>query len=140
LCNTGFQLENGFCTKIITCNSGEIYINGACILNPGNCTPRQQLINNMCVNLPNNCRQLNLFYQCTQCENNHQLQAGDCIRCTGTNPNFPCITCPANNFVNSLGICQQVNNYCNGFDPLTGLCLACLNGATPVAGICCNVG
>ena len=98
------------------------------------------MINNICVNLPRNCKQLNPFYQCSQCDDNYQLQAGDCNKCTGNNPNFPCTTCPANNYVDSFGRCQQVNDYCNGFNPLTGSCLACTNNAAPVNGVCCNVG
>lgn len=109
-------------------------------MNPGLCNSQQQLINNLCVNLPTNCKQLNLFYQCSQCADSYQLQAGDCIKCTGNNPNFPCITCPANSYVDSLGRCQLANEYCNGYNALTGSCLACINGAAPVNGVCCNVG
>lgn len=93
-CNTGYNLQNGACSVAFVCANGQQLVNGICILNPTICNSNQVLINSQCVKLPVNCLGLNIYYQCTQCAQNYQIVAGYCQLCKGSNPNFPCVTCP----------------------------------------------
>jgi hypothetical protein len=102
------------------------------------CNSNQKLINGQCIDLPSNCLDINVYYQCTQCASNYQIVAGVCTQCTGSNPNFPCLTCPTGAFINSYGTCQLINSYCAAYNSANGQCTSCSNGQAPVNGNCCQ--
>jgi len=140
-CNNGFYVLGGACVSNPICGAGQTSFNGICILTPSNCLSNQVFVNGQCVFLPDNCLSINIFYQCMQCAPNHQISSGVCRRCVGgSNPNFPCLTCPVGTFANSAGICQQANQFCASFSSTNGQCLSCSNGQPPVNGNCCDTG
>lgn len=143
-CNTGYTLQNGACSVVFVCPSGQQLVNGICILNPTTCSSNQVLINSQCVNLPANCLGLNIYYQCTQCAQNYQIVAGYCQLCTGSNSNYPCVTCPQGQFVDSNGNCQSsitvTIQFCLTYSTSGNSCQTCNNGQPPSNGACCDSG
>ena len=143
-CNTGYSLQNGACSVVFVCASGQQLVNGICILNPTTCSSNQVLINSQCVQLPANCLGLNIYYQCTQCAQNYQIVAGYCQPCTGSNPNFPCVTCPQGQYLDNNGNCQYsapvTIQFCLIYSGAGNSCQTCNNGQPPNNGMCCDSG
>lgn len=133
-----WDFVNGKCKLCSTGYYWNIYL---CILNiANNCSPGQVIIQNQCVNLPDNCLSINDYRICTQCAAGYQMMAGECKKCNGINPNYPCATCPLNQYVDATGTCRLASAYCATINQLTGLCNSCTSGAAPVGGVCCATG
>lgn len=67
------------------------------------------------------------------------MVSGVCTPCTGSNSDFPCVTCPYNYYINATGSCIAASVYCLTID-LIGNCLTCTNGVPAASGVCCAVG
>ena len=122
------------------CQPNYSYILNICQINtiaPISCPGNQFLVGMTCINLPPNCLALNSFYICTQCALNYQISSGQCVACNGLNPNFPCLSCPANYFITAVGACQAASPYCKSSNQLNGWCTSCISGGDPVYGVCC---
>ena len=121
-----YEVSNGACVKK-TCSSGYALNEqtGTCKIV---CSSGQQEINGACYNVPANCVSLTSAIQCSGCTDpqKYQLKGGVCSLCTGgTNSNFPCKTCPLNQFVSSSGTCVKKYSYCSSIDLNTGKCISC---------------
>ena len=122
--------------KCLGCNGGYVLDPLGVCVRP--CPLGQTLIGSNCFLHPPDCTGLNLFLQCTGCSGNRRLQAGQCVLCNGPNPNFPCVTCPSDQFVSSQGRCIRAQPNCQAVDQATGFCLSCTSGAFPTNGVCPN--
>lgn len=114
LCNSNYYVLNGGCIPTPNCSAGLTLLNGVCVLSPISCSQGQVFINSQCVNLPNNCLALDIFLRCAKCSSTSLLVEGACKACSGPNPNFPCISCPASQYVDGSGVCRPVSPYCSG--------------------------
>lgn len=133
-----WDFNNNICSQ---CNLGYTWNNVLCILTVAtNCLSGQVLINNQCVNLPPNCLSINIFQICTQCDSGFKIESGSCVRCTGPNSFFPCVTCPADQYIDPTGACRLASSECSSVNQATGLCNTCRSGASPAGGICCPSG
>lgn len=156
ICVTAYFLNNGLCVQpygSANCLTWNFNTNlcdqclpnyspvlNICTLNtiaPISCPSGQYLVDKACFNLPPNCLALNSFYFCSQCALNYQVQAGSCVACNGTNPTFPCVSCPSGYFVSLSGSCQLINANCYSYNPQNGQCTSCNLGVNPVNGLCC---
>ena len=115
-------------------------ITGNCDTPPNNCDPGFFEVQGNCYRLPPNCLALNSILQCAKCKDGYTQEQGDCVKCKGPNPNFPCTTCPQNFFVNAQGGCTRVSPQCATFNDANGLCTSCKNLVPPVNGVCCPNG
>ena len=112
-------------------------INGQC---HSLCPAGRFFVNNNCYLLPQHCLSLTNVLHCSACETGYRLIQGECRSCSGPNPNFPCVTCPLDHFVNPNGQCVRISQNCDRIDQTTGLCLSCASGVAPVNGVCCQTG
>ena len=115
-----FPDSNGVCTS--PCPAGRFFVNNDCYL------------------LPPRCLSLSNVLHCQKCEEGYRLIQGECTLCNGPNPLFPCVFCPLDHFVSTLGQCVRTARFCDSIDQATGLCLTCASGAIPVEGVCCGFG
>ena len=132
--------------KCDRCQDGYIWELNKCRLTGASkvpCPAGKILVGVFCIHLPPFCKSLNKYYHCSQCTNGYRLEAGDCVKCTGNNPLFPCVTCPADRVIDNLGRCvfSSSNNgpqtpvnpdvyyqFCRIYNPTSKLCEDCIAG------------
>ena len=112
----------------------------------GNCDAQcpggKQLIGTTCYIIPSNCAGLTQALHCSGCVDpqKYKLVRGFCQPCTGSNPNFPCVSCPGSQIVSSSGGCISYNAFCSSVNSDNGQCSSFLSGYPPVNGFCCSSG
>ena len=107
------NVTNSTCVE---CYSGYVLVGTSCVYNP--CSSNQYYLNLTCVNASFTCLTFDRF-------------TGLCLTCANgnyTNTNGACNVnaCPAGH-TNRNNTC--VNNYCNAFVPITGVCNSCISSA-----------
>lgn len=114
--NAAFPCINVTNSTCVECYSGYVLVGSSCVYNP--CSSNQYYLNLTCVNASFTCLTFDRF-------------TGLCLTCANgnyTNTNGACNVnaCPAGH-TNRNNTC--VNNYCNAFVPITGVCNSCISSA-----------
>ena len=135
-----YQVVSGACTKK-TCGSG-FTLNSQTGVCEVLCASGQQRIGNACYNVPANCVRLTSAILCEGCidPQKYQLVSGACKLCTGSNAQFPCVSCNADQIVSNTGKCLKKYSFCATINAGNGQCSACLSGNPPNNGYCCSSG
>lgn len=122
-------MMNGDCE---TCDDG-YYLDyrGLCVPETF-CKRTQWSINGECLEMPANCVQVYREGICSRCQPRYRLINGQCAY-------IP--SCSNRQYLADNGLCIEVNELCDKFNPSNGHCYSCRdNNTTPHQGVCCPQG
>jgi hypothetical protein len=139
LCKS-YDANSGVC---LSCYDGyQLNLNGGCYLNI-----YDSIVGNNDI-LSTSCRNYNSIGQCIECYFGYQAipitanqtnSPVNCIQsikpaesyCINMNKDTgKCSECVSRMFVNSTGSCQSIDENCNNYNQLTGICISCYPGYT----------
>lgn len=105
---------------------------GRCLLTGSTvCEADEIVIQGICHQRPSNCLVVDSIGLCQTCQPNYRNIYGQCI--------FT-VTCAANQYQTSSGVCVDVSANCATFNPSTGQCITCIDGSNADQGLCCGTG
>jgi hypothetical protein len=104
---------------------------GLCVADNTVCQADEVKIQGICMQRPNNCLTVDSAGLCQTCQPNYRNIYGQC--------HF-IVSCLANQYQTSSGVCVDVNANCATFNPSNGHCITCVGGKNAVEGLCCGTG
>lgn len=105
---------------------------GRCTLENKPCQSDEISIQGICVQKPANCDKVDNLGLCSRCMGlNYRIINGQCVLE---------VTCAANQYLSGNNECVDVAPGCSAFNPSTGTCFTCSNGAPANNGLCCPDG